>query len=97
MTTRPSSYLSTSPDHPPPEDLHSWLPPQLPAHMPSPFLGAEQVLLSAPESPSSQFVPLANTEQGDSSADITPTEVTPTEITPTAPPSSQAKGKGKAF
>lgn len=61
MTTRPS-YLSTTPDDPPPED-YSWLPNQHPTFAPSPFLGPEQSLLPVPESPSSQFASLATQDE----------------------------------
>lgn len=85
MTTRPS-FLSTSPDYPPPEDLLSWLPTQRPTFAPSPFLSPEQSMLPVPESPSSQFVSLATQEEMGMSAGTMFS-------VPTTP---QDKGKGKA-
>jgi len=85
MTTRPS-YLSTTPDYPPPEDLYSWLPSQHPALAPSPFLSPEQSLPPLAESPSSQFVSVATQEEG-SLASNTMLSV---------PPSPQDKGKGRS-
>ncbi|KAK4104777.1 hypothetical protein N658DRAFT_188789 [Parathielavia hyrcaniae] len=57
------SYLSTTPDYPPPVDPSSWLPIQHPAFAPSPFLSPEQSFLPVPESPSSQFVSGATPEE----------------------------------
>ncbi|KAK4044861.1 hypothetical protein C8A01DRAFT_31049 [Parachaetomium inaequale] len=79
------SYLSTSPDYPPPEDLYSWLPTQHPTFAPSPFLSPEQSLLPAPESPSSQFLSLATREESGM----------PANALLSVPPSPQDKGKAK--
>ncbi|KAL2131334.1 hypothetical protein VTI74DRAFT_5258 [Chaetomium olivicolor] len=80
------SYLSTTPDYPPPEDLYSWLPTQYPTFAPSPFLASQQSLV--PESPGSQFLSLETPaqEQGVSA---------PTTM-PSVPPSSKSKGKKKS-
>jgi hypothetical protein len=84
MTTRPS-HLSTSPDCPPPEDLYAWLPTQHPTLAPSPFLAPEESFLPIPESPSSQFAPLA-TREGSSM---------PANTMLSVPSSPQDKRKGK--
>jgi hypothetical protein len=84
MTTRPS-YLSTTPDYPPSEDVYYWLPSQHPTFAPSPYLSAEQTLAPVPESPQPQLVPL-KTQEGNS---------VPSEPVLPAPTAAQDKGKGK--
>ncbi|SPQ21281.1 e1196b81-abe7-4cc1-b87d-6d8621d9401a [Thermothielavioides terrestris] len=80
------SHLSTSPDYPPPEDLHSRLPAQHQSFAPSPLLSPAQTLLPVPESPSSRPVSLATQEENS----LAPSAVL------SAPPSPRDKGKGKS-
>lgn len=88
MTTRPSSYLSTTPEYPPREDLFSWLPAvqQQSTFAPSPFLHPEQPLLLVPEAPILQYAILTGQDEN------TPP---PPDPAFSATPRRRDKGKGK--
>jgi hypothetical protein len=62
MTTRPS-YLGTTPDYPPREDLFSWLPAPPPTFAPSHFSNPEQSLHVVRESPKFPLVSVATREE----------------------------------
>ncbi|KAK4127439.1 hypothetical protein N657DRAFT_210598 [Parathielavia appendiculata] len=79
------SYLSTTPDYPPPENRSPWLPTQHPTFAPSPFPSPEQPFLPVPASPSSQFVTVVTQEESNLAS----------HTVLSAPPSAQDKGAGR--